>query len=48
MNLNLVDEVWLAIHPIVLGGGKPLFTDLKKRVELKLLDTKVYDTGFCS
>ena len=45
MNLNLVDEVLLAIHPIVLGGGKPLFTDLKKRVELKLLDTKVYDTG---
>jgi len=45
MNLNLVDEIWLAIHPIVLGGGKPLFKDLIKRFELKLLDSKVYDTG---
>ena len=45
MNLTLVDEIWLAVHPIVLGGGKPLFTDLKERVELKLMDTKTYSTG---
>jgi dihydrofolate reductase len=45
MNLNLVDEIWLAVTPIVLGRGKPLFTDLKERVELNLLDTKTYSTG---
>ena len=45
MDLSLVDEVWLAVHPVVLGGGKPLFPAIKKRVELKLLDTKDYSTG---
>ena len=48
MNLGLVDEMWLAIHPIVLGTGKPLFNNVKGRVELKLLDTKTYDTGLVS
>ena len=45
MNLKLVDEVWLALHPVILGGGKPLFDNLKERVGLKHLDTKTYSTG---
>ena len=45
MNLKLVDEVWLAVHPVILGGGKPLFDNLKERVGLKHLDTKTYSTG---
>jgi dihydrofolate reductase len=45
MNLKLVDEVWLAVHPIILGGGKPLFDNLKERFSLKHLDTKTYSTG---
>ena len=45
MNLKLVDEVWLAVHPVILGGGKPLFDNLKERVALKHLDTKTYSTG---
>lgn len=45
MNLKLVDEVWLAVHPVILGGGKPLFDNLKERVVLKHLDTKTYSTG---
>jgi dihydrofolate reductase len=48
MNMGLVDEVWVAIHPIILGAGKPLFKDIKGRVKLKLLDTKTYDTGLVS
>ena len=32
MDLSLVDEVWLAVHPVVLGGGKPLFPEIKKNV----------------
>jgi dihydrofolate reductase len=48
MNLGLVDEAWLAIHPIILGTGKPLFNDIKGRVKLRLLDTKTYDTGLVS
>jgi dihydrofolate reductase len=48
MNLGLVDEMWLAIHPIILGGGKPLFSNLKERTELRLLNTKTYNTGLVS
>jgi len=48
MNLKLVDELHLAVHPILLGGGKPLFHDISERITLKLLDTKAYSTGLVS
>jgi dihydrofolate reductase len=48
MNLGLVDEVWLSIHPIVLGAGKPLFKELKERKWLTLLDSKIYANGLVS
>lgn len=48
MDLKLVDELWLSIHPILLGGGKPLFSHIKDRNYLELLDTKTYSTGLVS
>ncbi|MCP1383548.1 dihydrofolate reductase family protein [Runella salmonicolor] len=48
MNLGLVDEIWLSIHPIILGAGKPLFSSLKERRWLTLTDSKVYETGLVS
>ena len=45
LNLDLVDEMSLAIHPIILGSGKPLFSDIKKRIPLDLMDTKTYSSG---
>ena len=48
MNLGLVDEFWLSIHPILLGSGKPLFTGINKKISLKLVDTKTYSTGLVS
>ena len=48
LNLGLVDEIWVGVHPIVLGGGKPLFEDISGRVQLKLMNSKVYDTGLVS
>jgi len=48
MNLNLVHEIWLSVHPVILGGGKPIFVDLKRRTDLKLIDTKTYNTGLVS
>lgn len=45
MNLGLVDEIGLAVHPIILGSGKPLFSNIKERTTLKLSDTKTYSTG---
>lgn len=45
INLQLIDEFMLAIHPIILGGGKPLFTDVKSRTLLKLQDAKTFSSG---
>ena len=45
MNLGLVDELLLAVYPILLGGGKPLFKNIADRIHLSLLDTKTYSTG---
>lgn len=47
-NLGLVDEVSLAVHPIILGSGRPLFEGITSRIHLTLLDTKTYSTGLVS
>lgn len=45
MNLGLIDEIGLAVHPIILGSGKPLFQKVNERIHLILADTKTYSTG---
>ena len=45
IELGLVDEFRLSVHPVVLGGGKPLFANIKERLNLKLVDTKVFSSG---
>lgn len=48
LRLKLVDELWLSVHPIILGQGKPLFASLKERVKLELVSSKAYETGLVS
>jgi dihydrofolate reductase len=48
VNEELVDEMWLAVHPILLGSGKSLFQKIEGRKKLKLAQHKVYDTGLVS
>jgi dihydrofolate reductase len=45
INLGLVDEFRLSVHPVILGEGKPLFIDIKQRVNLKLVETKKFSSG---
>lgn len=45
IQLNLVDIYRISVHPTVLGNGKPLFENLKNRIELKLLKTNVFKSG---
>lgn len=48
LNLGLVDELSLTVYPVLLGGGKPLFNNIKDRINLTLLATKAYSTGAVS
>jgi dihydrofolate reductase len=43
--LDLIDEYQLAIHPIIVGTGLPLFKNIRDRVNLKLLKTKTFGCG---
>ncbi len=41
LQLGLVDQVWLYVHPVVLGGGKPYFpAGLNQK--LTLIDTQTF------
>jgi dihydrofolate reductase len=45
MQLGLVDEYRVIVNPIVLGNGKPLFKGINGKQNLKLLKTRVFDSG---
>lgn len=45
---HLVDELMLAVHPIILGKGKALFDALPGRLSTKLIGSKVYSSGLVS
>ncbi|BFT72812.1 dihydrofolate reductase family protein [Paenibacillus sp. P36] len=45
IHLGLVDEFRLSVHPVILGEGKPLFTDINQRLNLKLITTKTFSSG---
>jgi dihydrofolate reductase len=45
MRRNLIDEFVLAIHPLVLGTGRRLFTDGGAFAALQLVDTQTTTTG---
>jgi dihydrofolate reductase len=43
--LELIDEFWLLVNPILLGQGKPLFEGINKSIKLKLAETKTFACG---
>jgi len=42
---GLVDEYWLAIHPVALGNGLPRFNKLAQPLPLKLVESRMFATG---
>ncbi|PWV98630.1 dihydrofolate reductase [Paenibacillus cellulosilyticus] len=45
INLELVDEFRLSVHPVVLGGGTPLFVNIEQRLNLQLVQTRTFSSG---
>ena len=45
MNLNLIDEFQICIHPVIEGKGLPLFDKIKYRTIFKLFKTKTLGSG---
>lgn len=39
-NADLIDEVVLNVHPVILGSGIPLFPKIESQVNLELFDEK--------
>lgn len=44
---NLIDEIWINIHPLIIGHGKYLFDELQDiaTIDLELLESKKVEGG---
>ncbi|HWP45459.1 MAG TPA: dihydrofolate reductase family protein [Blastocatellia bacterium] len=45
---DLVDEISVAIQPVILGSGIPLFPEVGKQINLKLKESRPYRNGVVS
>ena len=45
INQRLIDELRLVVQPIILGGGKALFKDVKERHALTFLGAKPLESS---
>lgn len=45
MQLDLIDEYQLCVHPVIAGKGLPLFKNINERKTLKLIKTKTLRSG---
>jgi dihydrofolate reductase len=42
---KLIDEITFNVHPVLLGKGIPLFHEMKRQINLELLDCKPLKNG---
>ncbi len=45
MNADLIDEFYLTVNPIILGKGKPLFTNIQHKMKFSLVEAKTFPQG---
>ncbi|RPD42888.1 dihydrofolate reductase family protein [Chitinophaga barathri] len=44
-DLGLIDQYQLMIDPVALGEGRSIFTGMQKKLDLKLVDHRVFKSG---
>jgi dihydrofolate reductase len=42
---EVIDEIGFNIHPVLLGSGIPLFHEMKRQIDLELLECKAFQNG---
>lgn len=42
---DLIDEIGFNIHPVLLGEGIPVFHEMKRQIDLELLECKTFKNG---
>ncbi len=42
---GLIDEYQFVVSPLLLGSGRPLLSDVSRRLKLDLLEAKAYPSG---
>ena len=42
---GLIDEVYVNIHPVLLGSGIPLFLPMERQIDLELIESKTLPLG---
>jgi len=42
---GLIDEVGFNIHPVLLGAGIPLFLEMRRQIDLELLECRAFKNG---
>lgn len=45
MGMDLIDEFRIMINPVAIGKGTPLFSGIKKKLELRLLKSREFKNG---
>lgn len=43
--LGLIDEYWVYLCPVIVGGGKPMFSDVESPFRLEMLGTETFSGG---
>ena len=41
---GVIDEYRIFVHPVILGGGKPVFQKQRHRVGLELVESRTFDS----
>jgi dihydrofolate reductase len=42
---DLIDEIGFSIHPVLLGSGIPLFYEMKRQINLELMECQRFENG---